>query len=175
MVSDTRCCLIPISFKEVTGEMQILPYFCPPPVPLTCVCEKPVTGSGIDAHPAFGNTPQSGPGFTMPKGMQGPGNVRPTPTDPIFGSTYFQFWADTVIPRRKQQTVTINPFILKQSSLFEKEVCHNMIVIQHTSNSTKYPEPGSNRHGLPHWCLRPARLPIPPSGLQKRCKGTNIF
>ena len=27
-----------------------------------------------------------------------------------------------------------------------------------------YPEPGSNRHGLPHWCLRPARLPIPPSG-----------
>ena len=28
-----------------------------------------------------------------------------------------------------------------------------------------YPEPGSNRHGLPHWCLRPARLPIPPSGL----------
>ena len=29
---------------------------------------------------------------------------------------------------------------------------------------TAYPEPGSNRHGLPHWCLRPARLPIPPSG-----------
>ena len=27
------------------------------------------------------------------------------------------------------------------------------------------PEPGSNRHGLLHWCLRPARLPIPPSGL----------
>ena len=29
----------------------------------------------------------------------------------------------------------------------------------------QYPEPGSNRHGLLHWCLRPARLPIPPSGL----------
>ena len=28
-----------------------------------------------------------------------------------------------------------------------------------------YPDPGSNRDGLPHWCLRPARLPIPPSGL----------
>ena len=27
-----------------------------------------------------------------------------------------------------------------------------------------YPDPGSNRDGLPHWCLRPARLPIPPSG-----------
>ena len=34
----------------------------------------------------------------------------------------------------------------------------------------QYPEPGSNRHGLPHWCLRPARLPIPPSGLQCGCK-----
>ena len=28
-----------------------------------------------------------------------------------------------------------------------------------------YPEPGSNRHALRHWCLRPTRLPIPPSGL----------
>ena len=28
-----------------------------------------------------------------------------------------------------------------------------------------YPDPGSNRDGLLHWCLRPARLPIPPSGL----------
>ena len=37
--------------------------------------------------------------------------------------------------------------------------------LQHLLNSLTYPEPGSNRHGLPHWCLRPARLPIPPSGL----------
>ncbi len=29
----------------------------------------------------------------------------------------------------------------------------------------QYPEPGSNRHGLLHRCLRPTRLPIPPSGL----------
>ncbi len=28
-----------------------------------------------------------------------------------------------------------------------------------------YPDPGSNRDGLLHRCLRPARLPIPPSGL----------
>ncbi|MEG1037560.1 MAG: hypothetical protein RSE22_04275, partial [Mucinivorans sp.] len=27
---------------------------------------------------------------------------------------------------------------------------------------------GSNRHELLHWCLRPARLPIPPSGLAYR-------
>ncbi len=27
-----------------------------------------------------------------------------------------------------------------------------------------YPEPGSNRHSRRNWCLRPARLPIPPSG-----------
>ena len=37
-----------------------------------------------------------------------------------------------------------------------------------------YPDPGSNRDGLLHWCLRPARLPIPPSGLSE-CKGTYIF
>ena len=34
-----------------------------------------------------------------------------------------------------------------------------------TCRVLSYPEPGSNRHGLLHWCLRPARLPIPPSGL----------
>ena len=40
-----------------------------------------------------------------------------------------------------------------------------------------YPDPGSNRDGLPHWCLRPARLPIPPSGqlLNCECKGSIIF
>ena len=39
-----------------------------------------------------------------------------------------------------------------------------------------YPEPGSNRHRLPYWCLRPARLPIPPSGLIVfDCKGTSFF
>ena len=32
---------------------------------------------------------------------------------------------------------------------------------------TAYPDPGSNRDGFPHWCLRPARLPIPPSGLKR--------
>ena len=33
----------------------------------------------------------------------------------------------------------------------------------------QYPDPGSNRDGLPHWCLRPARLPIPPSGHLLKC------
>ena len=66
----------------------MLPYFCPPPVPLTCVCEKPVTTSGIGAQPALGSTVQSGPGLHIPKGIDGPGNVRPTPTLPMRGSTY---------------------------------------------------------------------------------------
>ena len=35
---------------------------------------------------------------------------------------------------------------------------------QLTKRRFQYPEPGSNRHGLLHWCLRPTRLPIPPSG-----------
>ena len=41
-----------------------------------------------------------------------------------------------------------------------------------------YPDPGSNRDGLPHWCLRPARLPIPPSGhsfLNCECKSIGFF
>ena len=41
-----------------------------------------------------------------------------------------------------------------------------------------YPDPGSNRDGLPHWCLRPARLPIPPSGrisLDCEYKGRRFF
>ena len=32
----------------------------------------------------------------------------------------------------------------------------------------QYPDPGSNRDGLLHRCLRPARLPIPPSGQSVR-------
>ena len=42
-------------------------------------------------------------------------------------------------------------------------------------NRYAYPDPGSNRDGLPHWCLRPARLPIPPSGLNCGCKDTVFF
>ena len=45
----------------------------------------------------------------------------------------------------------------------EKEKC-KCLKIKHL-HFVGYPEPGSNRHGLLHWCLRPARLPIPPSGL----------
>ena len=38
-----------------------------------------------------------------------------------------------------------------------------------------YPEPGSNRHTLRYWCLRPTRLPIPPSGLICECKGMTFY
>ncbi len=45
--------------------------------------------------------------------------------------------------------------------------------------SILYPDPGSNRDGLLHWCLRPARLPIPPSGHcdfpLMLCKGMFFF
>ena len=48
-----------------------------------------------------------------------------------------------------------------------KSLSYSTLLFVETSASwyNSYPEPGSNRHGLPHWCLRPARLPIPPSGL----------
>ena len=39
-----------------------------------------------------------------------------------------------------------------------------------------YPEPGSNRHAFKgHWCLRPARLPIPPSGRKRDGKYSGII
>ena len=38
------------------------------------------------------------------------------------------------------------------------------LIIKRLSTFLLYPDPGSNRDGLLHWCLRPARLPIPPSG-----------
>ena len=37
-----------------------------------------------------------------------------------------------------------------------------------------YPDPGSNRDGLPQRCLRPSRLPIPPSGLVLTKLGKNF-
>ena len=49
---------------------------------------------------------------------------------------------------------------------WEKEKC-KCLNFKHL-HFVGYPEPGSNRHGLLHWCLRPARLPIPPSG-RLRC------
>ena len=49
-------------------------------------------------------------------------------------------------------------------SLLEKKQRKQSGASFQTLRSILYPEPGSNRHGLLHWCLRPARLPIPPSG-----------
>ena len=39
---------------------------------------------------------------------------------------------------------------------------------QMINSGFEYPDPGSNRDELLHWCLRPARLPIPPSGRGSR-------
>ena len=55
---------------------------------------------------------------------------------------------------------------------FEIKKCHKSLICSTFAFGIMYPDPGSNRDGLPHWCLRPARLPIPPSGLCD-CKGTN--
>ena len=55
-----------------------------------------------------------------------------------------------------------------------KLLSYSTLLFVETSASwyKSYPEPGSNRHGLPHWCLRPARLPIPPSG---HCNAAGFF
>ena len=52
---------------------------------------------------------------------------------------------------------------------FEIKKCHKSLICSTFAFCVMYPEPGSNRHALRHWCLRPTRLPIPPSGLSE-CK-----
>ena len=54
--------------------------------------------------------------------------------------------------------------VLLESTLLVHVEKEKSLVSQRLTRDFKYPEPGSNRHGLLHWCLRPARLPIPPSG-----------
>ena len=55
--------------------------------------------------------------------------------------------------------------------LVKRKIVDNQEII----NYSLYPDPGSNRDGLLHWCLRPARLPIPPSGLNADAKVRIFF
>ena len=102
------------------GWRRMLPYFCPPPVPLTCVCENPNTGTGIGAQPAFGSTPQSGPGFTIPNGMHGPGKVRPTPTLPMRGSTYCHTCATATVDNRQRNASKIFLILSSNNSYVQR-------------------------------------------------------
>lgn len=52
--------------------------------------------------------------------------------------------------------------LFSYSTFLKKAVTNKNLLV---TASYVYPDSGSNRDGLPHWCLRPARLPIPPSGL----------
>ena len=54
---------------------------------------------------------------------------------------------------------------------YNEKTADNLMIV----SGFAYPDPGSNRDELPHWCLRPARLPIPPSGLKSEGKGTHLF
>ena len=55
--------------------------------------------------------------------------------------------------------------VLLESTLLVYVEKEKSLVNQELTRDLWYPDPGSNRDGLLHWCLRPARLPIPPSGL----------
>ena len=54
--------------------------------------------------------------------------------------------------------------VLLESTLLVHVEKEKSLVSQILTRDFKYPDPGSNRDRLLHWCLRPARLPIPPSG-----------
>jgi hypothetical protein len=92
-------------------------------VPLTWVCEKPVTTSGIGAQPALGLTVQSGPGLHMPKGMEGPGNVLPTPSLPIRGSTKDHTCAKLIIEQSSKEAVVkiVFSFMLQIYNFFHEK------------------------------------------------------
>src|SRR5271157_2698355 len=67
----------------------MLPYFAPPPVPLTCVWLNPRM-SPRAAHPEFSSfSPASisGPGFAIPNGTLGPTKTFPPASAPRKGST----------------------------------------------------------------------------------------
>ena len=73
-----------------------------------------------------------------------------------------------------------NPFawncvIFADSTLLVHVIKEIMTENQAIISHYQYPDPGSNRDGLLHWCLRPARLPIPPSGLLCGAKVMTIF
>ena len=54
--------------------------------------------------------------------------------------------------------------VLLESTLLVHVEKEKSLVNQRFTRDLWYPDPGSNRDALRHWCLRPARLPIPPSG-----------
>ncbi len=90
------------------------------------------------------------------------------------------FCGKMIFENGKCRTAEFNPII---ALLMGREPILNEKGVSDSSETPlQYPDPGSNRDGLPHWCLRPARLPIPPSGRlftdvasQKRCKVNTFF
>src|ERR1700738_4309369 len=66
----------------------MLPYFGPPPVPLTWVWLNPFM-SPVGSQPELDSLdPTSGPGLIIPNGNDGPGTVFPPPSTPRNGSTW---------------------------------------------------------------------------------------
>ena len=75
------------------------------------------------------------------------------------------FSGKMVFENGKCRTAEFNPVISLMTG--KSSVCEDKNekgVSDSSETPLQYPDPGSNRDGLPHWCLRPARLPIPPSG-----------
>ena len=86
-------------------------------------------------------------------------------------SLFFSFSPQSY-PRQAFTSLYIYAQAWKIQKYPNKKNWHKKNQAKHSSLGFLYPEPGSNRHGLLHWCLRPARLPIPPSGPYFGCKGT---
>ena len=70
------------------------------------------------------------------------------------------FWQKNV--RKNAASTNLGRFPIPASTIYGRYITTKKTLKR--ESFLWYPEPGSNRHGLLHWCLRPARLPIPPSG-----------
>ncbi len=89
----------------------------------------------------------------------------------------FLFWAKGLVlfwlmgsnqPGRRGHPRLGFPLAINQytfSTPCKKRSPDNLMIIRASS----YPDPGSNRDGSPQRCLRPSRLPIPPSGRWPTC------
>src|SRR3984893_7138998 len=90
----------------------MLPYFGPPPVPLTWVWLNPFM-SPVGSQPELDSLdPTSGPALIIPHGHDGPGIVVPPPSTPMNGSPWFARQELAAVTRAHMPRMAIRPQLM---------------------------------------------------------------
>ena len=83
-------------------------------------------------------------------------------------SSFRQLQEKSAVNTKSFRVASMNEYLEKAKLLPPLVVLYPNIVLEgdlcRICSVKGYPDSGSNRDALRHWCLRPARLPIPPSG-----------